>query len=114
MKTALILIIAALAGVTGASAESINLGFFAVSPQGNFLYNSPNDNCSQSYVVAGCNMNPTVIDLGAYVGDTIAVTDVGGLCAFSEPNCTVYPASASYLGGVFSTSMTVLAASNVN
>src|SRR5277367_5133428 len=114
MKTALILIIAALAGVTGASAESINLGFFAVSPQGNFLYNSPNDNCSQSYVVAGCNMSPTFVDLGAYIGDTITVTDVGGLCVFSGSNCTVYAASASYLGGVFSTSTTLLDASNVN
>ena len=114
MKAALILMIGTLVGATGASAESIDLGFFAVSPQGNFLYNSANDNCSQSYVVAGCNMSPTFIDLGAYIGDTITVTDVGGLCVFSGPNCTVYAASASYLGGVFSTNTTLLAASNVN
>jgi hypothetical protein len=114
MKPALILVIAALVGIAGASAESVNLGFFAVSPQGNFLYNSPTDNCSGSYAVANCNMSPTFIDLGAYIGDTITVTDVGGLCVFSGPNCTVYAASASYLGGVFSTNTTLLAASNVN
>jgi hypothetical protein len=114
MKPALILLIAILVGMTGASAESIDLGFFAVSPQGNFLYNSPNDNCSAAYAVASCNMNPTFVDLGAYIGDTITVTDVGGLCVTSGPDCTVYPASASYLGGVFSTSTTLLPASNVN
>jgi hypothetical protein len=114
MKTALILVIAALVGVTGVSAESINLGFFAVSPQGNFLYNSANDSCSAAYAVAGCSMNPTVVDLGAYIGDTITVTDVGGLCVYSGPSCTVYPASASYLGGVFSKSTTLLAASNIS
>src|SRR5208283_1717386 len=75
--------------------------------------------CSASYAVANCNMNPTFIDLGAYIGDTITITDVGSLCLFTaseedQPNCTLYPASASYLGGVFDTNTTLLAASNVN
>jgi hypothetical protein len=111
MKTGLILVITAVA--PGAHAESIDLGFFGVSPQGNFLYNSATDNCSAAYAAAGCNMNPTFVDLGAYIGDTITVTDVGGLCVYSGPNCTVHPASASYLGGVFSKSTTLLAASNI-
>jgi hypothetical protein len=116
---ALILVSAALLGATGAYATTIDLGFFAVSPQGNFLYNSPNDNCSASNAVAGCNMNPTFIDLGAYIGDTITITDVGSLCLYTaseedQPNCTLYPASASYLGGVFDTNTTLLAASNLN
>jgi hypothetical protein len=114
MKAVLILMIGIVVGATGASAESINLGFFSVSPQGNFLYNSANDNCSSPLAGANCNMSPTFVDLGAYIGDTITVTDVGGLCAFSGPNCTVYAASPSYLGGVFSTSNTLLDASNVN
>jgi hypothetical protein len=104
MKIALILVIATLVGATGAYASTIDLGFFAVSPQGSFLYNSPTDNCaSYAQAVAGCNNSPTFINLSAYVGDTITVTDVGGLCVYSGANCTVYPASASYLGGVFST-----------
>jgi hypothetical protein len=114
MKTALILIVAGLVGASAANATTINLGFFAVSPQGNFLYNSAGDNCSASYAVAGCNMNPTVINLSPYVGDTITITDVGGLCVYSGVNCQVYPASAAYLGGIFSASGNVLAASNLN
>src|SRR5580658_6398332 len=108
LSKAVILVTAALLGVTGAYATTIDLGFFAVSPQGNFLYNDPNDNCSASYAVGNCDMNPTFIDLGAYLGDTITITDVGSLCLYtaSEENkstCTLYPASASYLGGVFDT-----------
>src|SRR5258708_2002981 len=117
VKAALTLVILALLGVTGLQAESIDLGFQSVSPQGNFLYNSANDNCSAFYAVAGCNMSPTIIDLGAYIGDSITVTDVGSLCVVpDQPNnhCTIYAASASYLGGVFSTTSTVLDASNVN
>jgi len=112
MKTTLILIVAGLVGACAANATTIDLGIFAVSPQGNFLYNSAGDNCSASYAVAGCNMSPTVINLSPYVGDTITITDVGGLCVYSGVNCTVYPASASYLGGIFSVSGNVLAASN--
>src|SRR5580704_3903350 len=114
MRTGLILIIAALVGATGASAESINLGFYSVSPQGNFLYNSATDNCSSPLAAQNCSMSPTFVDLGAYIGDTITVTDVGALCTSGGPNCTVYAASAAYLGGVFSTSTTLLDASNVN
>ena len=54
MKTTLLFVIAALAGATGAHATVIDLGTFLVSPQGNFLYNSPNDNCSASWAVSGC------------------------------------------------------------
>jgi hypothetical protein len=108
MKIALILVIAAMVGATGAYATTIDLGLFSVSPQGNFLYNSANDNCGASYAVAGCSMNPTFINLSAYMGDTITVTDVGGLCVYSGTNCTVYPASSSYLGAVWDTNNTLL------
>jgi len=119
LTRALILVGAALLGVTGAYATTIDLGFFVVSPQGNFLYNSPNDNCSSSSPVPNCNMAPTFIDLSAYFGDTITITDVGSLCLYTaseenQSNCTLYPASASYLGGVFDTNTTLLAASNLN
>jgi hypothetical protein len=116
---ALIPVIAAFLGATGAFATTIDLGFFEVSPQGNFLYNSPNDNCSASFAVVDCNTSPIFIDLGAYIGDTITVTDEGSLCVYTaaeqgQPDCTLYPASASYLGGVFDTNTTLLAASNLN
>jgi hypothetical protein len=119
LTRALILAIAAFLGATGAFATTIDLGFFAVSPQGNFLYNSPTDNCSESFAVANCNTSPIFIDLAAYIGDTITVTDVGSLCVYTadeqgQPYCTLYPASASYLGGVFDTNTTLLAPSNLN
>jgi hypothetical protein len=68
--------------------------------------------------VAGCNNNPTFIDLGQYIGDTITITDVGSLCSFSaseqnQSNCTLYPASAAYLGGVFDTNQILLGPSNI-
>jgi hypothetical protein len=114
MKKTLMLVIAAFVGAAGAHATTIDLGLFSVSPQGNFLYNSAGDNCSASYAVAGCNMNPTFINLSAYMGDTITITDVGGLCVYTGPNCTVYPASSSYLGAVWDNNNTLLDASNIN
>jgi hypothetical protein len=101
-------------GASGANATTIDLGFFAVSPQGTFLYQSASDSCgAYAGVVAGCSNSPTFINLSQYVGDTITVTDVGGLCVFSGTSCQVYPASSSYLAGVFSNSNTLLAVNNV-
>jgi hypothetical protein len=116
MKTTLSFIVALLVGASGASATTIDLGIFNVSPQGTFLYQASNDSCAAySMSVSGCNNSPTFINLSQYVGDTITVTDVGGLCVVTGTSCQVYPASGSYLGGVFSTGGqgTLLAANNI-
>jgi hypothetical protein len=118
-KSALILLFGALAGATGAYGTTIDLGTFLVSPQGTFLFQLPGDTCAAPGTVAGCNNNPTFIDLSEYIGDTITITDVGSLCIYSaseqnQSNCTLYPASASYLGGVFDTNTILLGPSNVD
>lgn len=109
---------AALVAANNALATPIDLGTFLVSPQGTFLYQEPGDSCAAPGVAAGCNNNPTFIDLGQYIGDTITITDVGSLCVYAasgggQSNCTLYPASASYLGGVFDTNEVLLGPSNI-
>ena len=71
-----------------------------------------------SYAVAGCNMDPEIINLfqyGASIGDTIQITEVGGLCVYSGAGCQVYSVSSgNYLGAIFSMNGVVDAASGVN
>jgi hypothetical protein len=118
-KRALILVFVAFVGAANTYATTIDLGTFLVSPQGTFLFQLPTDACAAPEAVAGCNNNPTFINLSQYVGDTITIADVGSLCIYlasaeNKPNCTLYPASASYLGGVFDTNTILLDPSNVN
>lgn len=115
-KEVLVLFIAALMSAPGAWATTIDLGTFLVSPQGTFLFQSAIDSCPAD---SGCNNAPTFINLQQYIGDTITITDVGSLCLYSateqqQSNCTLYPASASYLGGVFDTNTILLGPSDVN
>jgi hypothetical protein len=113
----LIVFAAALAGASGANATTIDLGTFLVSPQGTFLFQLPTDTCASPLSIAGCNNNPTFINLGQYIGDTITITDVGSLCVYlpsGQSPCTQYPASSSYLGGVFDTNTILLGPSNLN
>src|SRR5271154_5092432 len=115
LKKCLNLVIAAVATAACAQATTIDLGTFLVSPQGTFLFQLATDTCASPISVAGCDNNPTFIDLGQYIGDTITITDVGSLCVFLPPGgCTEYPASASYLGGVFDTNTILLPPSNIN
>lgn len=121
MKQNIGFVITAFAAVMASNtalATSIDLGTFLVSPQGTFLYQEPGDSCAAPGAAAGCNNNPAFIDLGQYIGDTITITDVGSLCVYSaseagQSNCTMYPASASYLGGVFDTNEVLLSSSNI-
>jgi hypothetical protein len=113
-----IAVVAALMGASNARATTIDLGTFLVSPQGTFLYQNVNDTCSAPGAPAGCNNNPTFIDLSQYIGDTITITDVGSLCLYTaaeqnQSTCTQYSASASYLGGVFDTNDILLGPSNI-
>ncbi|MGD1090743.1 MAG: PEP-CTERM sorting domain-containing protein [Bryobacteraceae bacterium] len=111
-----IALVAALAGANNARATTIDLGTFLVSPEGTFLYQEESDTCAAPGATAGCNNNPTFIDLGQYIGDTISITDVGSLCVYYPTpggTCTLYSASASYLGGVFDTNDTLLGPSNI-
>jgi hypothetical protein len=96
--------------IAGGMASATSLGFFAVSPQGNFLEQAPIDVCSE-YNIAGCNMTPTFINLtalGVTAGESLTITDVGGLCVYDAQGCTVYPASAFNMGAVFSSTDTLL------
>ncbi len=102
--------------LAGGLASATSLGFFAVSPQGGFLLQAPNDVCSE-YNIAGCNMTPTFINLtalGVTAGETLTITDVGGLCVYAGTDCQVFPASPSNLGAVFSSTNTFLDPSNLN
>ncbi len=114
MKKSLILL--AVMVVMGGLASASFLGNFAVSPQGTFLLQSANDVCSE-YNIPGCNMAPTFINLaanGINAGDTITITDFGSLCVNAAPNCTQFPASQAYLGGIFSASNVLLGPSVQN
>ena len=100
-----------------AHASMIQVDHVQVSPQGTFLYQSPNDVCGEIAISGPCNMNPVFVNLasiGVVPGDTITVTDFGGLCVFATTPCTIYPASASYLGGVFTTNDILLPPNNLN
>ncbi len=102
--------------IAGGMASATSLGFFAVSPQGTFLLQAPGDVCSE-YNIAGCNMTPTFINLtalGVTAGESLTITDVGGLCIYSMENCTVYPAGPDNMGAVFSSTNTLLDPSNQN
>jgi hypothetical protein len=95
----------------------ILLGTFGVSPNGTFLEQSSNDNCSFGTAVAGCTaavFNPTFIDLttlGAHAGDLLEIIPQGTICFLPGSGCTQYAAS---FGGVFDTSTTLLGPANLN
>ncbi len=117
MKRILIAVFTALISVGAASADPISLGTFAVSPEGTFSMQDPNDTCSQSFAAPGCNMAPTFISLsslGIWAGDTIGITDVGELCIYRGAGCLMYAASATYLGAVFDSNDVLLGPSNLN
>jgi hypothetical protein len=102
--------------VAGGMASASSLGFFTVSPQGNFLLQSSVDLCS-TYNIPGCNMNPTFINLanlGVTAGESLTITDVGGLCVYSGAGCQVFPASQYNMGAIFSSTNTVLDSSHQN
>ncbi len=107
MKTGSLKVLIAVAGIVAMGGLARATTFYGVSPQSSFLLQSANDVCSE-FNIPGCNMSPTFIDLnalGAHAGDTLTITPVGGLCFYAGSNCTIYPPD---LGGVFSTSNTLL------
>ena len=117
MKRILIALFITLIGAVAACADPISLGSFAVSPEGTFLMQDPNDTCSQSFAAAGCNMTPTFISLsalGIWAGDTIAIADLGELCVYRGAGCLMYAASATYLGAVFDSNNVLLGPGNLN
>jgi hypothetical protein len=115
VKTKIILALAVVMMSMAAFGTPITLGTFSLSPNGTFLEQASIDNCTFGTAVAGCTpsvFNPTFIDLtslGAHAGDTLEIIATGTMCYVDGSNCM-----PAYVGGVFSSTNTLLGPSNLN
>jgi hypothetical protein len=109
------------AGSAYAIPFNVNEGTYAVSVQSTFLMQSSNDNCSSPLAAPGCTANnfvPLIINLSTLPtpftpgeGESLNITALGQFCFYGGPDCTEYQ---PYIGGIFSSSSTVLSSNNLN
>jgi PEP-CTERM motif len=100
-------VLALLWGTVGiASANTIDLGTFSVDPHASYLLASSSDSPLGALFI---NLSTLSTPIGA--GDVLILTTVGDYCNMGGTPCTE---TAQALGGVFSSSNTLLATSNLN